>query len=139
MVDVNTQADVKSFGIPVVPAVTMEDRSRPQVEPVKKTTNGESGSLDQKALHDNRRAMQAQKTMSAEELKKVAEEIQKRLETIGANLELGLGTDKSTASIVATISDRSSGTVVRQIPSEEMLALREKLADVVGLLFDQKA
>ena len=47
--------------------------------------------------------------------------------------------DAETESIVARITEKKTGEVVRQIPSEDLLELKSKLEDLVGMLFDQKA
>lgn len=37
------------------------------------------------------------------------------------------------------ISERDSGDVIKQIPSEEVLALRKSIKDLVGLFLDERA
>lgn len=141
MVDFSaTNADVKSYGVPVVPNVSAEDRVKPQVTPVKDSSDSEKAALDQKALHGNTaEAQKKQKPLSKDEMDRVAKEIQERLDSIGGNLRLGLGTDDKTASIVARITEKNTGEIVRQIPSEDLLELKSKLEDLVGMLFDKKA
>lgn len=141
MVDFSaTNADVKSYGVPVVPSVKVEDRVKPQVAPVKNSSDSEKTALDEKALHGSSAAGQKkQEALSEEEMSKLAKEIQGRLDSIGGNLLLGLGTDKITEDIVARITEKKTGEVVRQIPSKEMLELKSKLEDLVGMLFDKKA
>ncbi len=72
-------------------------------------------------------------------MNRLAKEIQDRLDAIGGNLQLGLGTDKESSSIVARITEKKTGQVVRQIPSEELLELEQKLKDLTGMLFDEHA
>ena len=141
MVDFSaTNADVKSYGVPVAPAMKVEDRAKPQVTPVQNSSDSEKTALDEKALHGNTaEAQKKQKPLSQEEINRLAEEIQRRLDTIGGNLQLGLGTDKETSSIVARITEKKTGQVVRQIPSEELLELEKKLKDLTGMLFDERA
>ena len=141
MVDFSsTNADVKSYGVPVVPTVSVEDRVKPQVVPVRDSSDSGKTALDEKALHGNTAAAQKkQKALSEEEMGRLAKEIQDRLDSIGGNLTLGLGTDDKTESIVARITEKQTGEVVRQIPSEDLLELKSKLEDLVGMLFDKKA
>ena len=141
MVDFSsTNADVKSYGVPVVPSISVEDRAKPQVTPVKDSSDSGRAALDDNALHGNSaEALKKQKRLSEEEMSRLAQEIQARLDSIGGNLRLGLGTDEKTDSIVARITEKNTGEVVRQIPSEDLLELKSKLEDLVGMLFDQKA
>ncbi|MCK5683839.1 flagellar protein FlaG, partial [bacterium] len=41
--------------------------------------------------------------------------------------------------IVVEIKDKSTDELVRQIPSEEMLLIKDKMLELNGLIFDQKA
>ena len=140
MVDVNTQVDVKGYGLPVMPAITTEDRVKPQVKPVPSGSEGQRAALHDQALQGNtKEAQEKQRSLSQEEVAKVAEDIQARLDSIGSNLQIGLNQDKKSESIVVQVSDRSSGDVIRQVPTEDLLALKKKLEERVGLLFDTSA
>ncbi len=129
--DVNVSAEIKGVGQPVVSVVEMEDKAKPQVSPVKKSGDSAQGSLDDQALHGR----EAQK-LSSEDLSTLAEEIQGRFDAMGA--KLGFSVHEGTEDIVMEVTERESGELIRQIPSEEILALREKLNELVGLLFDKK-
>ncbi len=75
---------------------------------------------------------------TAEELKGSMQQMQKVIETAtGRDLEFALN-DRFNE-IVVQISDRKSGEVVKEIPSKEFLALRERLNDLIGLFVDEKA
>jgi flagellar protein FlaG len=141
MVDFSgTNADVKSYGVPVVPTMNVEEKAKPQVTPVKDSSDAGKTALDEKALHGNTaEAQKKQKQLTEEEINRLAKEIQDRLDFIGGNLALGLGTDKETSSIIARITEKKTGEVVRQIPSEELLELEQKLKDLTGMLFDERA
>ncbi len=138
MVDVNTNADVKSFGMPVAPTVAVEDRSRPQVAPVKGSSDANAAALDDKALH--RRGEQAdQRRLDREQVGRMVEEAQKRLDSLGSSLKLAIQQDEKAGAIVVQVSERQTGEVIRQIPPEDLLELKKKLEDLVGLLFDSSA
>lgn len=53
--------------------------------------------------------------------------------------DLNFQTDETSGGVVVTVKERSSGDVIRQIPSEEALQLAERLADMHDLLFSAKA
>ncbi|MFH2060191.1 MAG: flagellar protein FlaG [Pseudomonadota bacterium] len=40
--------------------------------------------------------------------------------------------------VVVEIKDKETGEIIRQIPPEELLKIREKMIEQTGLLFDQK-
>ena len=53
--------------------------------------------------------------------------------------DLNFSLDDSTGRMVVKVTDRASGDVVRQIPSEEALRLAENLEQVRSLLFKAEA
>ncbi len=64
--------------------------------------------------------------------------IQKEFDLIN-KVELKFNTDKETGQTYIKIVDKDSGDVVREIPPEFMRKLAEKMDEMVGILFDQKA
>ncbi|MAA76329.1 MAG: hypothetical protein CMN28_16685 [Salinisphaeraceae bacterium] len=57
---------------------------------------------------------------------------------LGPNTTLQFRVDDKTEKLVVSVVDRNSGEVLRQIPSEEMLALAEQLNESGRGLFDVK-
>lgn len=133
--DVNLNAEVKGFGLPVSPAIVREDRNRPPVTPVADGAESGKAKLDDQA---GREQKVPGKAMSAEEAAELVEEMQQRLDSIG-NTRLQFTLHKKPEAVVVQISDRKSGEIIRQFPAEASLALRQKLEELVGLLFDEKA
>ena len=76
--------------------------------------------------------------LSREDIEEAIEEIQGRFEAMGSSFKFGLHEDREAEIIVGQLRDKSTGEVVRQFPSEEVLQLREKFQDLVGLIFDEK-
>ncbi len=138
MVDVNTNTDVKSVGMPVAPTITVEDRSRPRVTPVKESAESNTAALDDKSLH-GKGERAARQRLDREQVSKMVEEIQARFDSIGSTLKLAINQDRKSEAIVVQISERKTGEVIRQIPSEDLLELKKKLEELVGLLFDSRA
>ena len=134
MVDVNVTADVKTVGIPVSPTVEIEDRGRPQVEPVKDSSDSSGTALDDKALHSRQ---PAEKPLGEEELARVVADIEGHLSQMGN--KMGLSLHKETNDVVVRITDRESGELIKQFPSDEILKLHQKLDELAGLLFDDIA
>ena len=61
------------------------------------------------------------------------------------NRQLNFSVDEASSKLVVKVTDAESGKVIRQIPSEEVLKLSERLQDlqldagtVVGLFFDKQ-
>jgi len=53
--------------------------------------------------------------------------------------DLNFSVDDSTGQVVVQVLDGDSGKVVRQIPSEDILRLAERLDEMRSLLFEAKA
>jgi|GEM_PF-1545417 len=140
--DVNVSADVKGYGNLAnqtsVPVVEQEDRAKPQIQPVKAETESGRVNLNDQALHGRGKEQQAKK-MSREDIEKLMEVVQQRLDAIGGNLALGLKEYKETNDIVVQVKDKTSDKLVKQFPSEELLKLQAKLNDLIGLLLDESA
>lgn len=54
------------------------------------------------------------------------------------NLDVGLNVDDGNA-LVIVVTDGKTGEMIRQIPSEEALALSERLEDAASILFNDEA
>ena len=149
----NVNTSPSYVNAPVVTTVEKTDRQAPQVKPVGTSGASNKASLGNNELHrqengtnktedamshktEDAMSHKTEDAMSPEALAKVAEDIQGKLDQMGSTL--GFSINKKYESIVAEISNRDSGEVIRQIPSEDILALREKLQEVVGLFFDEK-
>ena len=117
---------------PVVPTVETVDKNRPQVAPVEKSNDSAQTALDEKALQKKQKEQ-----VSNEELTEAVENIQARLDVM--RTKLGFVLHKETDDIIIEVKDRESGELIRQIPSEEVMELRNRLDELVGILFDKKA
>lgn len=139
--DVNLHSEVKGYGLPPAPAVEREERNRPPVTPVSdsgasaRPRPDDRSRFDQPASGNERKE---QKNVSAEEAEKLTREMQARLDSIG-NTRLNFSIHRDPEAVVVQITDRKSGDVLRQFPAEQSLALRQKLDELVGMLFDGKA
>jgi|YelNatPaOPRAMG01_1025707.scaffolds.fasta_scaffold50731_2 flagellar protein FlaG len=74
--------------------------------------------------------------MSMEETKKLAEEIQRYLSEV--NVSLSFDVDDKTHDVVVKVINRETGKLIRQIPPEELLKLRQKLEELVGVMLNKK-
>lgn len=122
--------------IPVVAeALVHQDKEKaPVVTPVTPSNEAEGGSLDQKTML----AKQGQQeTLSLEETAKYVKEVQARLDKMGTNLQFTI--DQKTDKIVVEITSKVDGELIRKIPPAQLMTLKDKVNEMVGLLFDSQA
>lgn len=72
-----------------------------------------------------------------EDMKDLVERFRSQVQSIQRDLSFSV--DDSTGDVVVKVIDGDSGTVVRQIPSEEILRLTERLDEMRSLMFEAKA
>jgi len=84
--------------------------------------------------------------VQVEVTKETVDRVVHQLETQSQSLrrDLQFNVDDSTGRVIVTVTDSETNEVIRQIPSEELLALSRHLADaleddVSGFLFESKA
>jgi flagellar protein FlaG len=78
----------------------------------------------------------AKQPLTAEQLEKVAQQLQDFVGEMNRGLEFSV--DKDSGRDVIKVIDKSSGELVKQYPSEEVLTLGAKLSDMVGGFVDAK-
>jgi len=74
--------------------------------------------------------------LTASEVTDTVKEMNDLLEDMNRNLSFSV--DEQLGQDVIVVKDAESDEVIRQIPSEELVILRKKMDDVVGILFDTK-
>lgn len=57
---------------------------------------------------------------------------------VGRNQQVALGVDAESGTVIVTVTDKKSGQVVKQIPSEEALRITRNLDELTGILVDTK-
>jgi flagellar protein FlaG len=67
------------------------------------------------------------------EVEAMASEVQIYLKRL--NTELRFEVDSGSKEVIVKIVDPENDEVIRQIPSEELLAIRERMQDLVGVLY----
>lgn len=80
---------------------------------------------------------EAKKELPQQELERIASEIQIQLKRI--NTELRFEVDSASGEIVVKILDPDSQQVIRQIPSEELLAIRARMDEIIGVLYNAQS
>ena len=74
---------------------------------------------------------------SAKEVETAARQVEKFVQSISSDLQFTV--DDTSGSFVVKVVDRATKEVIRQIPSEEMLAIAKALDRLQGLLVKQQA
>ncbi|OAG28133.1 flagellar protein FlaG [Thermodesulfatator autotrophicus] len=82
---------------------------------------------------ENKTSEDQKKPENYEEMVKT---IQKELEQL--NVRLVFSVDKDTDELVVKVIDPQTEEVIRQIPPQELLEIRKKLDELVGILFDAR-
>jgi flagellar protein FlaG len=75
---------------------------------------------------------------SQEQVQKAVESMKQMVETAAPN-SLAFSIDDSTGKTIVRISDAQTGEMIRQIPSEELLAIARSLDRMQGMLLRQEA
>jgi flagellar protein FlaG len=121
----------------------LENISIAQVEPFR-VGSPSLGSKGITRTSSNKNAEKPQSKIVLQKEKPSAEEIKKGLEAINTQLRslnssLQFTVDKGTDDVVVKIVDNDTGKVIRQIPSDDVLRIREHLKEKSGLIVKEKA
>ena len=90
-----------------------------------------------KAVQTDNNAETADKQESQDSLTQVADELTQTMSMMKKGLEFKV--DELEGLPVVSVVDVNSGELIRQIPSEEALALAEKMSEIAGVLMKTEA
>ena len=76
-----------------------------------------------------------QSAQSSLELKGVAEALTDRFEQVGGSVNVGI--DSVNGTVVFTVTDQRTGSVLRKIPSDEALRITRNIDELTGILVDR--
>lgn len=71
-----------------------------------------------------------------QQLSQSVENLNKQMDILNTNVQFGFN-DKIDAMFV-NVMERSTGKMIRKIPSEEAMTLAEKMKEIVGMIFDKR-
>jgi flagellar protein FlaG len=77
---------------------------------------------------------QPKQTFSKEQIDAVVQELNKAMQIV--NTSLSFSVDQNTKQTVVKVTDVNTKEVIRQIPSEEMLRVSQRIAELLGVLYD---
>ncbi len=91
----------------------------------------------QETVQRNNNGQKAVRSPDLTELSKMASDIQKNLNIIH-DVRLKFSVNKNTDRVVITVTDETTGKVIREIPAEELVEFSAKFDEVVGKIFNRK-
>ena len=91
-------------------------------------------------LVETTRTEEAGKALSPEKLKELVKETTDSLNEMSTLLKYGIrfAYDDKVSEMLVNVIEKDTNRVIRQVPSKEILAMRAKMAEMVGLLVDQE-
>jgi len=102
------------------------------------------GKLDSQLSDPNQKAAKLKdeekedkSNFSVKEAKQLAEDMNEIMDDLQTSLGFSIKEELNNQ-VVVEITDRKTNEVIKQIPTEEMLTIKEKMEALSGLLFDQK-
>lgn len=105
------------------------------IEPVKK---GEGGQTKKAGEEEKQSASDLPSAkISSEDVENIVQDVQEYLSELNINLDFQIS-DK-TKDVIVKVMNAESGEMIRQIPPEDLVKLREKLVELRGVLFEGKA
>lgn len=131
------------MNIPTVGSPTLDIQATPRSREGKAAvpTQNIPNSPSTSAAHDSTNANAKQETSrqsNSEQLRDAVKEINRAMQQSNRALEFSV--DEESDRLVVKLKDGETGEVIRQIPSDETLAISRYIADVQqGLLLSQKA
>lgn len=88
-----------------------------------------------KEIDQPRKALQKEER-NAEEIMKDLDAVNKQLRIMNRSIQFSI--DERSHDIVVRVVDRESGEVIREVPPESLMKLRERMAEISGLLVEEK-
>ena len=116
--------------VPNRSAVQNED----SIQSVGKTE--QSGGSHVKNDNENGQSNNRHGNLDLKTAQKLAEEVQGHLNDL--NIQLNFKVQSKTGQVIVQVINRDTDQVIRQIPPERLVHLREKLEELQGVLFNDK-
>ncbi len=108
--------------------------------PPTKTTSPGSLPADNGSIQAVKKAEEAQKgeeKLEMADAKEMVEALNEYMDVLQTNLGFSIREDLDHHPVVVEIKNRQTDELVKQIPSEELLAIMEKMKELNGIIFDQ--
>jgi len=91
---------------------------------------------DAETVQADRKTKEQEASPSVQEVKELAEGMNEMMDGLHTSLGFSIR-EEHDHQVVVEIKDRETNELIKQIPSEELLNIKEKMDEFTGLLFDQ--
>lgn len=100
------------------------------------TREVEQSRFKQEAAKESRAQNAQDKKEIRQQLNETVKNLNSQMESLETNISFGFN-DKI-ESMYVSVLERSSGQLIRKIPSEEAMKLSEHFQEIIGMIFDKK-
>jgi len=76
-------------------------------------------------------------SLSAKEAEQVADDLNMYMSGLQTNMRFSIS-EKLNHQVIIKITNKDTDELIKQIPSEELIKIREKMEELTGLIFDDK-
>ncbi|MBT0863957.1 flagella length regulator FlaG [Campylobacter coli] len=97
----------------------------------------QAGSDTQAEKNQSQGGDEKQQEGLSEKLADIAQKLNEQMDSLDTNVRFGYS-DKIN-SMYISVTEKSTGREIRQIPSEEAMRLAEYFRDVIGMIFDKES
>ncbi len=108
-------------------------------KPVEKVEQDVSRELKKEDEYSNEKSPETKTPVDREHLENLVEETNDILSGIPAPVDIDLQVNEETGDVVVSVRNKETEEIIRQIPPEEMIKVRERMMELRGVLYDQKA
>ncbi len=108
------------------------------LKPVEKTENNNYQELKKDGKEAKQGARDHKEKLDPEAVKQIVEETKAMFEGLSNPVDLNIQVDDKTGEIVVQIFNQETEELIRQIPSDEVLKIRERMKEFRGVLCDEK-
>ena len=98
----------------------------------------ETKKLAEKDVQTKNLEQQEKETPEVAELKEITEDLNEYMSDLQTNLGFSIHKNLN-HQIIVEIKNKDTNELIKQIPSEELVVIREKMAELTGLLLDTKS
>lgn len=111
----------------------MMDLAVTNIPAEKKIKSNEAGF--EPCCKNNQKNNTAKNQITREEANEIVKSLYEYIDILQTKLKFSIGENSN--EIIITVTNQETDEIIRQIPSKSLLALREKMAELTGLLFDK--
>ena len=105
--------------------------------PVAETRQVEQTEMAPKEVAKDSKTQNAQdKKEIQEQLSKSVKKLNQQMDALNTNIQFGFNDKIST--MYVDVMEKSSGKVIRKLPTEEAMKLAEHFKEIIGMIFDEK-